>query len=58
MDFALWTRQAVLQLIKRRCGMRLPPRRRPVPVSLGFILQKPIRRAYAQRAKVEGADIH
>jgi transposase len=50
MDFALWTRQAVLRLIEQRCGVRLTPQ--GVGLYLrrwGFTPQKPIRRAYEQQ---------
>ncbi len=50
MDFALWTRQAVLLLIERRCGVRLTPQ--GVGLYLrrwGFTPQKPIQRAYEQQ---------
>ncbi|WP_347485309.1 IS630 family transposase [Vandammella animalimorsus] len=50
MDFALWTRQAVQQLIEERCGVRLTVQ--CVGVYLrrwGFTPQKPIRRAYEQQ---------
>ncbi|SCC91520.1 transposase [Thiomonas sp. X19] len=49
MDFALWSRAAVMQLIERECGMALQVR--SVGKSLarwGFTPQKPIRRAYEQ----------
>ncbi len=50
MDFALWTRQAVLLLIEQRCGVRLTPQ--GVGLYLrrwGFTPQKPIQRAYEQQ---------
>ena len=50
MDFALWTRPAVLLLIQERCGVRLTPQ--GVGLYLrrwGFTPQKPIQRAYEQQ---------
>lgn len=50
MPFALWTRAAIGELIRARCGVRLPVRtighylRR-----WGFTPQKPLKRAYEQR---------
>jgi transposase len=49
---ALWTRQAVQELIKRQIGIRLPIR--TVGESLqrwGFTPQKPVRKAYKQDAE-------
>src|ERR1044072_92484 len=49
MDFALWTRGAVMELIARECGISL--KIRSVGNYLkrwGFTPQKPIRRAYEQ----------
>jgi transposase len=49
MDFALWTRAAVMLLIERECGVRMIVR--TVGKLLrrwGFTPQKPIRRAYEQ----------
>ena len=50
MDFALWSRQAVLQLIEQRCGVRLTVQ--GVGIYLrrwGMTPQKPIQRAYEQQ---------
>ena len=50
MDFALWTRQAVLLLIEQRCGVRLTVQ--GVGLYLrrwGFTPKKPIQRAYEQQ---------
>jgi transposase len=50
MDFALWTRPAVMELIERECGLKLCVR--AVGNYLrrwGFSPQKPIKRAYEQR---------
>ena len=50
MDFALWTRAAVMLLIERECAIKLSVR--AVGNYLrrwGFTPQKPIRRAYEQR---------
>lgn len=50
LDFALWSRTAVMELIERECGVKL--RVRAVGNYLkdwGFTPQKPIRRAYEQR---------
>ncbi len=49
MDFALWTRAAVMLLIERECSIKL--HLRSVGKYLkrwGFTPQKPIRRAYEQ----------
>ena len=47
MDFALWTRAAVMLLIERECGIRLPVRSVGEYLKRwGFTPQKPIRRAY------------
>ena len=50
MEFALWTRAAVMQLIEQQCGLKLSVR--AVGNYLhrwGFTPQKPIQRAYEQR---------
>jgi transposase len=50
MDFALWTRVAVMQLIERECGIRLSVRAVGNYLARwGFTPQKPIKRAYEQR---------
>ncbi len=50
MDFALWTRPAVMLLIERECSIRLSVRAVGNYLKRwGFTPQKPIRRAYEQR---------
>ena len=50
MDFALWNRAAVMQLIERECGIKLHVRSVGKYLARwGFTPQKPIRRAYEQR---------
>ncbi len=50
MEFALWTRAAVMQLIERECGVRLSVRAVGNYLKRwGFTPQKPIKRAYEQR---------
>lgn len=50
MDFALWTRAAVMQLIERQCGVKLSVRAVGNYLARwGFTPQKPIKRAYEQR---------
>jgi transposase len=50
MDFALWTRAAVMQLIERECGVKLSVRATGEYLRRwGFTPQKPIKRAYEQR---------
>ncbi len=50
MDFALWNRAAVMQLIERECGIKLHVRSVGKYLARwGFMPQKPIRRAYEQR---------
>ena len=47
LDFALWTRAAVMLLIERECGIRIPVRSVGEYLKRwGFTPQKPIRRAY------------
>ena len=49
LDFALWTRKAVLLLVERECGIKLPVRSVGEYLKRwGFTPQKPIRRAYEQ----------
>lgn len=49
MDFALWSRAAVTQLIERECGIKLHVRSVGKYLARwGFTPQKPIRRAYEQ----------
>jgi transposase len=49
LDFALWTRAAVMLLIERECSVRLPVRSVGQYLKRwGFTPQKPIRRAYEQ----------
>jgi transposase len=50
MDFALWNRAAVAQLIERKCGIRLSVRGVGNYLKRwGFAPQKPIKKAYEQR---------
>ena len=50
MDFALWNRAAVMQLIERECGIKLSVRGVGNYLKRwGFTPQKPIKRAYEQR---------
>jgi len=50
MEFALWTRAAVMQLIERQFGIRLSVRTTGEYLRRwGFTPQKPIKRAYEQR---------
>lgn len=50
MDFALWSRAAVMQLIERECGIGLSVRGVGNYLKRwGFTPQKPIKRAYEQR---------
>ena len=50
MDFALWTRAAVGELIERECGIELKVRAVGNYLKRwGFTPQKPIKRAYEQR---------
>ena len=50
MDFALWTRAAVMALIKQELAIELPVRTVGEYLKRwGFTPQKPIRRAYEQR---------
>ncbi|MDZ5456769.1 IS630 family transposase [Azohydromonas lata] len=49
MVYALWTRQAVAQLIEQRFGIRLPVRTMGLYLSRwGFTPQKPMKKAYEQ----------
>ncbi len=49
MDFALWSRAAVMQRIERECGVALQVRSVGKYLARwGFTPQKPIRRAYEQ----------
>lgn len=49
LDFALWTRAAVMLLIERECAIRIPVRSVGEYLKRwGFTPQKPIRRAYEQ----------
>ncbi len=49
MDFALWSRPAVMELIERECGISLHVRSVGKYLTRwGFTPQKPIRRAYEQ----------
>lgn len=50
LDFALWTRQAVAELIELRCGFKMPIRSVGDYLKRwGFTPQKPLRLAYEQR---------
>jgi len=50
MEFALWSRAAVMQLIERECGITLSVRGVGTYLSRwGFTPQKPIKKAYEQR---------
>lgn len=50
MEFALWSRAAVMQLIERECGLKLSVRGVGNYLSRwGFTPQKPIKKAYEQR---------
>lgn len=50
LDFALWSRAAVMQLIERECGIKLSVRGVGNYLKRwGFTRQKPIQRAYEQR---------
>ena len=50
MDFALWNRGAIRQLIEQECGISMPMRTVGHYLKRwGFTPQKPIRRAYEQR---------
>jgi len=50
MEFALWTRAAVMQLIEQQCGIKLCVRAVGNYLARwGFTPQKPIKRAYEQR---------
>lgn len=50
MDFALWNRAAVMQLIERECGIKLSVRGVGNYLARwGFTPQKPIKKAYEQR---------
>ncbi len=48
MDFALWNRGAIRQLIEQECGISMPIRTWDTTSAWGFTPQKPIRRAYEQ----------
>ena len=50
MEFASWTRAAVMQLIERECALKLSVRAvRNYLKRWGFTPQEPIKRAYEQR---------
>ena len=50
LSFALWTRAAVRELIKKRCGLEMPIRTVGEYLKRwGFTPQKPLRRAYEQK---------
>jgi transposase len=49
LDFALWTRAAVMLLVERECGVHLAVRSVGQYLKRwGFTPQKPVRRAYEQ----------
>ena len=49
MEFALWNRAAVMQLIERECGIRLSVRGIGNDLQRwGFTPQKPIKKAYKE----------
>ena len=56
LPFALWSRAAVRELIRQRCGIKLAVRSIGTYLARwGFTAQKPLRRAYEQRpAEVRG----
>lgn len=59
LDFALWTRAAVMQLIERECGVKLAVRTVGKYLARwGFTPQKPIRRAYEQRPEAVQQWLH
>jgi transposase len=59
MDFALWTRAAVRQLIERECGVKLSVRAVGNYLARwGFTPQKPIKRAYEQRPEAVQQWLH
>jgi transposase len=50
MEFSLWSRAAVMQLIERECGIKLSVRGVGTYLARwGFTPQKPIKKAYEQR---------
>jgi transposase len=50
LEFALWTRAAVMLIIERECGVKLPVRSVGEYLKRwGFTPQKPVKRAYEQR---------
>ncbi len=50
LDFALWTRQAVAELIEVKCGLKMPIRSVGEYLKRwGFTPQKPLKRAYEQK---------
>lgn len=52
MEFALWNRAAVMQLVERECGIKLSVRGVGNYLKRwGFTPQKPIKKAYEQRPK-------
>jgi len=56
LPFALWTRVAIAQLIRRRYGLALPVRTMGHYLQRwGFTAQKPIKRAYEQRPELIAA---
>ena len=59
MDFALWTRGAVMQLIEQQCGIALSIRAVGNYLKRwGFTPQKPIKRAYEQQPEAVKAWLH
>ena len=52
MPFALWTREAVQQYIRKKCGLKMPIRTVGCYLQRwGFTPQKPVRRAYERNEK-------
>ena len=52
LDFALWTRQAVRELVEQRCGLKMPIRSVGEYLKRwGYTPQKPLKRAYEQNPK-------
>ncbi len=52
LNYALWTRKAVMELIEQEAGIRMPIRTvGEYPKRWGFTPQKPVKRAYEQNPK-------
>ena len=53
LDYALWTRKAVMDLIEQETGIRMPIRTVGEYLKRwGFTPQKPVKRAYEQKCSV------